>query len=109
MNRAVDRCAPGHPRERMQAMSSDGSTESRQFTASREAFSTAWIKGTKVWQAVYTVIFVAFVGVGALMMFNTSRGAKTHFPRYTGLIIMAVLLGGSAVLGVYMFWRSRQK
>ncbi len=81
----------------------------RQFVAAREVFSTSWIKGTKIWQAVYTVVFVGFVGFAVLMMYNTSRGAKTHIPRYTGLIFIAVLLGAGAVIGVYMFWRSRQK
>jgi len=81
----------------------------RQFVAAREVFSTSWITGTKIWQAVYTVVFVGFVGFAVLMMYNTSRGAKTHIPRYTGLIFIAVLLAASAVIGVYMFWRSRQK
>src|SRR5690242_20608619 len=82
----------------------------RQFVAAREVFSTSWIKGTKIWQAVYMVVFVGFVGFAVLMMYNTSRGAKTpHIPRYTGLLFIAVLLGASAVIGVYMFWRSRQK
>ncbi|OBK37314.1 hypothetical protein A5658_00535 [Mycobacterium sp. 1245111.1] len=82
----------------------------RQFVASREAFSTAWITGTKIWQAVYTVVFVGFVGFAVTMMYNTARGAKTpHIPRYTGLYVIAVLLGVSAVFGVYMLWRWRQK
>jgi hypothetical protein len=82
----------------------------RQFVAAREVFSTSWIKGTKIWQAVYTVVFVGFVGFAVLMMYNTSRGAKTpHIPRYTGLYFIAVLLGVSAVFGVYMLLRSRQK
>ncbi len=81
----------------------------RQFVAAREVFSTSWINGTKVWQAVYTVFFVGFVGFAVLMMYNTSQGAKTHIPRYTGVIFIAVLLGAGAVIGVYMFWRSRQK
>jgi hypothetical protein len=82
----------------------------RQFVAAREVFSTSWIKGTKIWQAVWTVVFVGFVGFAVLMMYNTSRGAKTpHIPRYTGLYFIAVLLGVSAVFGVYALLRSRQK
>jgi hypothetical protein len=81
----------------------------RQFVAARAVFSTSWIKGTKIWQAVYTVIFVGFVGFAVLMMYNTSRGAETHIPRYTGLIVIAVLLGAGAVFGVYALYRSRQK
>ena len=62
----------------------------RQFVAARQVFSTSWIKGTKIWQAVYTVVFVGFVGFAVLMMYNTSRGAKTpHLPRYTGLYFIA--------------------
>jgi hypothetical protein len=71
---------------------SNESTASRQFVASAEAFSTGWIKGTKIWQAVYSVFFVAFVGFAALAMFRTSKGIPVHAPRYTGLIFMAVLL-----------------
>jgi hypothetical protein len=82
---------------------------SRQFVASAEAFSTGWIKGTKVFQAVYTVFFVAFVGFAVLAMFGTSRGMHVHAPRYTGLIFMAVLLVAGVVIGGYLFWRSRQK
>jgi hypothetical protein len=81
----------------------------RQFVASGEAFSTGWIKGTKVFQAVYSVFFVAFVGFAALAMFRTSKGMHVHVPRYTGLIFMAVLLVAGVVIGGYMFWRSRQK
>jgi hypothetical protein len=88
---------------------SDESTASRQFVASAEAFSTGWIKGTKVFQAVYTVFFVAFVGFAVLAMFGTSRGMHVHAPRYTGLIFMAVLLVAGVVIGGYLFWRSRQK
>ncbi len=81
----------------------------RQFVASREAFSTAWITGTKIWGAVCWVFFLAFVGFAVSTMLNTSRGAKTDIPRYTGLYFIAVLLGLSAVFGVYILWRSRQK
>jgi hypothetical protein len=88
---------------------SDGTRTSHQFVASREVYSTAWIKGTKVWQAVYTVIFIGFVAFIVRMMVNTSRGATTHVPRYTMLYVIAVLLGAGAVIGIYMFWRSRQK
>jgi hypothetical protein len=88
---------------------SDESTASRQFVASAEAFSTGWIKGTKVFQAVYSVFFVAFVGFAALAVFRTSKGIPVHVPRYTGLIFMAVLLVASVVIGAYLFWRSRQK
>jgi hypothetical protein len=87
----------------------DESTASRQFVASAEAFSTGWIKGTKIWQAVYSVFFVAFVGFAALAMFRTSKGIPVHVPRYSGLIFMAVLLAAGVVIGGYMFWRSRQK
>jgi hypothetical protein len=85
----------------------DGSP--REFVASREIFSTSWIKGTKVWQAVYTVFFVAFVGFVVYSMFGTAKGRGVHVPRYTPLIMMAVLLGGSAIVGVYMLVRWRQK
>jgi hypothetical protein len=61
---------------------SDESTASRQFVASAEAFSTGWIKGTKVFQAVYMVFFVAFVGFAALAMFRTSKGIAVQ-PRAT--------------------------
>jgi hypothetical protein len=88
---------------------SDESTASRQFVASAEAFSTGWIKGTKVFQAVYMVFFVAIVGFAALAMFRTSKGIPVHAPRYTGLIFMAVLLVAGVVIGAYLFWRSRQK
>jgi hypothetical protein len=82
----------------------------RQFVASREVFSTSWIRGTKIWQAIWMVFFVGFVGFLVLMMYNTSRGAKTpHIPRYTGLYFIAVLLGVGAVFGVYALIRSRQK
>ena len=88
---------------------SDESTASREFVASAEAFSTGWIKGTKVFQAVYSVFFVVFVGFAALAMFRTSKGIPVHAPRYTGLIFMAVLLVACVVIGAYLFWRSRQK
>ena len=88
---------------------SDESTASRQFVASAEAFSTGWIKGTKVFQAVYSVFFVAFVGFAALAMFRTSKGMHVYVPRYSGLIFMAVLLVAGVVIGCYLFWRSRQK
>jgi ABC-type uncharacterized transport system permease subunit len=50
----------------------------RQFVAAREVFSTSWITGTKIWQAVYTVFFVGLVGFAVLMMYNTSRGVSAH-------------------------------
>lgn len=82
---------------------------SREFAASAEAFSTAWFKGTKIWQVVYTVFFVAFVGYAVLAMFGNSRGMQLHAPRYSGLIFMAVLLVAGVVMGGYLFWRSRQQ
>jgi hypothetical protein len=88
---------------------SDESTASRQFVASGEAMSTGWIKGTKIWQGVYIVFFVAFVGFGVSAMFRSAQGKQVHAPRYTGLIFMAVLLVAGVVIGGYMFWRSRQK
>jgi uncharacterized YccA/Bax inhibitor family protein len=88
---------------------SDESTASRQFVASAEAFSTGWIKGTKIWQAVYSVFFVAFVGFAALAMFRTSKGIPVHAPRYTGLIFMAVLLVAGVFVGCYLYWRSRKR
>ena len=90
-------------------MSVNESGTSRQFVASGEAMSTGWIKGTKIWQAVYTVFFVAFVGFAVFAMFGTARGMHVHAPRYTGLIFMAVLLVAGVVIGGNMFWRSRQK
>ncbi|MGB9251848.1 MAG: hypothetical protein WCC28_19230 [Mycobacterium sp.] len=87
----------------------DESTASRQFVASAEAFSTGWIKGTKIWQAVYSVFFVAFVAFAALAMFRTSKGIPVHVPRYSGLIFIAVLLAAGVVIGCYLYWRSRQK
>jgi hypothetical protein len=87
----------------------DESTASHQFVASAEAFSTGWIKGTRIWQAVYSVFFVAFVGFAVLAMFRTSKGMRVHVPRYSGLIFMAVLLVAGVVIGGYLFWRSRQK
>jgi len=88
---------------------SDESTASRQFVASAEAMSTGWIKGTKIWQGVYMVFFVAFVAFGVSAMFRSAQGKQVHAPRYTGLIFMAVLLVAAVVMGGYMFWRSRQK
>jgi hypothetical protein len=88
---------------------SDQAGTSRQFVASAEAFGTGWIKGTKIWQAVYTVFFVAFVGYGVLAMFGSAKGTQVHAPRYTGLIVMAVLLIAAGVMGGYFFGRSRQK
>jgi hypothetical protein len=44
--------------------------------------SSGRIKGTKIWQAVYTVFFVAFVGFAVLAMFGTSRGMHVQ-PRAT--------------------------
>ncbi len=87
----------------------DDSTPARQFVASAEAFSTGWIKGTKIWQGVYTVFFVAFVGYAVLAMFGRAKGMQVHAPRYTGLIFIAVLLAAGVVIGGYMLWRSRQK
>ncbi len=88
---------------------SDQAGTPRQFVASAEAFGTGWIKGTKIWQAVYMVIFVAFVGYGVLAMFGGAKGKQVHLPRYTGLIFMAVLVVASVVMGAYFWWRSRQK
>jgi hypothetical protein len=88
---------------------SDEARASHQFVASGEAMSSGWIKGTKVFQAIYAVFFVAFVGFAALAMFRTSRGLKVHLSRYTGLIFIVVLLVASVVIGGYTFWRSRQK
>jgi hypothetical protein len=94
----------------IQVMSiSDQAGTSRQFVASAEAMSTGWIKGTKIWQAIYTVFFVAFVGFAVLAMFGSAKGKQVHAPRYTPLIFIAVLLVASVVIGGYMFWRSRQK
>jgi hypothetical protein len=88
---------------------SDQAGTSRQFVASAEAMSTGWIKGTKIWQAVYMVFFVAFVGYAVLAMFGSAKGKQVHAPRYTGLIFVAVLLVAGVVIGGYMLWRSRQK
>jgi hypothetical protein len=88
---------------------SDESTASRQFVASGEAMSTGWIKGTKIWQGVYMVFFVAFVGFAVSAVFGSATGKQVHAPRYTGLIFMAALLVAGVVIGGYMFWRSRQK
>jgi hypothetical protein len=90
-------------------MSVNNETGARQFVASAEAMSSGRIKGTKIWQAVYTVFFVAFVGFAVLAMFGTSRGMHVHAPRYSGLIFMAVLLVAGVVMGGYLYWRSRQK
>jgi hypothetical protein len=90
-------------------MSVNNETGARQFVASGEAMSTGWINGTKIWQGVYTVFFVAFVGFGVSAMFRSAQGKQVHAPRYTGLIFMAVLLVTGVVIGGYMFWRSRQK
>jgi hypothetical protein len=67
----------------------------RQFVASAEAMSSGWIKGTKIWQVVYTVFFVAFVGFAVLAMFGTSRadlhaGAVGCRCRHGRLPLMAV-------------------
>jgi hypothetical protein len=88
---------------------SDEARASHQFVASGEAMSSGWIKGTKIWQAVYSLFFVGFVGFAALAMFRTSKGIPVHAPRYTGLMIVVVLLVAGVVIGGYMFWRSRQK
>jgi hypothetical protein len=37
------------------------------------------------------------------------EGQQVHAPRYTGLIVIAVLLIASVILGVYFLWRSRRK
>jgi hypothetical protein len=60
---------------------SDQAGAGRQFVASGEAFRTGWIKGTKIWQAVYSVIFVAFVGCAVLSMVRTAKGRTVHLPR----------------------------
>jgi hypothetical protein len=110
INRAFARSAPCCSSDKIQVMSVNNEAgAARQFVASGEAFSTGWIKGTKVFQAVCSVFFVAFVGFAALAMFRTSKGMHVHVPRYTGLIFMAVLLVAGVVIGGYMFWRSRQK
>jgi hypothetical protein len=88
---------------------SDQAGAGRQFVASGEAFRTGWIKGTKIWQAVYSVIFVAFVGYAVLSMVRTAKGRTVHLPRYTPLIFLAVLLGAGVIIGAYLWWRSRQK
>jgi hypothetical protein len=90
-------------------MSVNEAGASRQFVASAEAFGTGWIKGTKIWQVVYSVFFVAFVGYLVLAMLGTPKGMQVHAPRYTWLIVVAVLLVASVVIGAFMLWRSRQK
>jgi hypothetical protein len=90
-------------------MSVNEAGTSHQFVASAEAMSSGWIKGTKIWQVVYTVIFVALVGFVVMAMFRSSKGMHVHVPRYSGLIVMAVLLVAGVVMGGYMYWRSRQK
>jgi hypothetical protein len=85
------------------------STASRQFVASGEAMSTGWIKGTKIWQAVYTVFFVGFVGFAVLAVFRTAKGKAVHVPHYAPLILPVVLVVAGVVMGAYLFWRSRQK
>jgi hypothetical protein len=82
---------------------------SRQFVASGEAMSTGWIKGTKIWQAAYTVVFVAFVGFAMVAVFRTAKGKSVHVPHYAPLLLPVVLVGAGVVMGGYMFWRSRQK
>jgi hypothetical protein len=82
---------------------------SRQFVASGEAMSTSWIKGTKIWQAVYTVFFVGFVGFALLAVFRTLKGTVVHIPRYAPVLLPVVLVVAGVVMGGYMFWRSRQK
>ena len=71
---------------------------SRQFVASGEAMSTGWIKGTKIWQAAYTVVFVAFVGFAAVSVFRTAKGKSVHVPHYAPLLLPVVLV----VAGVAM-------
>lgn len=91
---------------------SDESTASRKFVASAEAFSSTWIKGTKVWQVAYTVFFVAFVGFIVLAAFGPSFGIHVKVPRNGGVIFLGVLAGMTVVVaigGVYLYWRSRQK
>jgi hypothetical protein len=88
---------------------SDEAGTSRQFVASGEAFSTGWIKGTKIWQAAYTVVFVAFVGFAVLAVFRTMKGKSVHVPHYAPLLLPAVLVVAGVAMGGYMFWRSRQK
>jgi hypothetical protein len=82
---------------------------SRQFVASGEAMSTGWIKGTKIWQAAYTVVFVAFVGFAAVAVFRTAKGKSVHVPHYAPLLLPVVLVVAGVAIGGYMFWRSRQK
>jgi hypothetical protein len=88
---------------------SDEAGTSRRFVASAEAYGTGWIKGTKIWQVVYSVFFVAFVAYAVMAMFGSAQGKQVHAPRYTGLIFLAVLLVASVVIGGYFIWRSRKK
>jgi len=91
---------------------SDESTASRQFEASAEAFSSTWIKGTKIWQVAYTVFFVAFVGFLVLAVIGPTIGVHVRFPHNGGVIFLGVLAGMTVVVAigaVYLYWRSRQK
>jgi hypothetical protein len=91
---------------------SDESTAARQFLASSEAFSSTWIKGTKIWQVGYTVFFAVFVAVALLAVFGPSFGIHVHAPHNTGVVFLEVLAALSVVcagVGGYLFWRSRQQ
>jgi hypothetical protein len=91
---------------------SDPTGTSSQFTASREAFSTSWIAGTKIWQVAYTVFFFAFVGFIVLVMAGPSFGVHVKVPSNGGVIMLGVLGVMTVVVavgGVYLYWRSRQK
>ena len=91
---------------------SDESTASRKFVASAEAFSSAWIRGTKVWQVAYTLFFLAFVGFIVLAAVGPRLGIHVKVPRNGGVIFLGVLAVMTVVVaigGVYLYWRSRQK
>jgi hypothetical protein len=91
---------------------SDPAGTSREFVASREAFSTSWIAGTKVWQVAYTVFFFAFVGFIVLVMAGPSFGVHVKVPHNGGVIMLGALGVMTVVVaigGAYVYWRSRHK
>ena len=96
----------------MPAMSiSDEHTAATQFVSSREVFSSTWIKGTKIWQIVYSVFFVAFVGYAVYAVAGSARGHKSPVPHNAGLIFFLSLVALSVVCGIvglYLYRRSRQ-